>query len=235
MEEQPYTDYNYQTAATQRLPIRQLLSAIIIVLALIVAFEVASALIIRNKTGLLEVSAPAGTNITISANNKAAINIGVSSAKFRIAPGSYLLMGEKNGARGTLIATVTKGQITSVNLSPTSSAGPRSSQSINFSGQNGLINAGLSVSQVNEIEQDIFEYKSSATTVTIDQSSIEPGPHNPNTDIGFKLDFSVSIDGTTYAAVANYVETQDTSLQLTNSSGQVVYNSNATTQQTGGD
>jgi hypothetical protein len=238
MEKQPYTQSytDYVAPPARKLPIGRLIIITIIILAIIVAIEVISALSIRGKTGLLEVSAPAGTSISISAPGQAAASIGTTAAKLRIDPGTYLLVGTQNGAHGALVATVSQGQTTDVSLQPSSISSIRSEQDINFKGVSGLINAGLTVSQVNEIEQDIFNYKTTANTVTIDQNSIEPGPHNPNTDIGFTLDFTVSIDSTTYAAVATYTDTEDTSLQLSNpTNGQVVYNSDSTTQQTGGD
>jgi hypothetical protein len=231
MEQQPYL--NYQTARTTSLPIRKLLTGTIAVLVVIIGIEVALAVSTRNKTGILSVSAPSGTNISISAVNSSATNIGIGNAKLRLDPGSYLLMGVKNGYRGDIVATVTKGQITTVALQPYSTV-PRSVQNINFQGDNGLINAGLSVNQLDEIEQDIFDYSSTANTVVIDQNSIEPGAHNPNTDIGFSLGFNLTIDGTSYQAVVSYVNTEDTSLKLLSASGQTVFDSGST-QQTGGD
>jgi hypothetical protein len=234
MEQEPLQPYNnYPASPIERLHIGRVLATIIVVLVLIVVAEIGLAFSIRDKTGLLVVSAPAGTNISISAQNSAATNLGTGNATVHIDPGTYLLMGAKNGLKGMVVATVTKGQTTNVSIAPTSTS-VKSAQSITFNGQGGLINAGLSVSQVNDIEQDIFQYKSTANTVTIDQNSIEPGAHNPNTDIGFTLNFDVSIDGTSYTAVASYTDTQDAALQLTNTAGQVVFTSSSV-QQNGGD
>jgi hypothetical protein len=79
---------------------------------------------------------------------------------------------------------------------------------------------------VSELEQYFFQYKPSANTVNIDSSSVEPGPHNPNTDIGFKLDFNVTIDSTSYAAVTSYADVNNISLVLTNpQTGATAFNS----------
>jgi hypothetical protein len=233
MEEQPYS--NYQNSNTKPLPVRRILAITIGILALIVIVQLFLALSIRGKTGLLEVTAPAGTHISISEQNHQATVIGTSSVKVRLEPGTYLLYGVNNGNRTSLVASVSKGQTAHASLQfNKNSGGARSVQSITFQGQAGLLNVGLSVSQVNQIEQDIFQYKPNANTVSIAQNSIEPGPHDPNGNAPFTLTFNVSIDGTPYTATATYSDLVNASLQLANPAGQIVFNSD-TVQQNGGD
>src|SRR5581483_5874892 len=99
----------------------------------------------------------------------------------------------------------------------------------------GLINIGLSADQVEQIAQDVFQFNPKAATAIINQSSITPAPHDPNTDIGFSVNFTIAIDGTNYAAVASYTDINNVTLQLSNpSTGSVLYDS-STGQQTGGD
>jgi hypothetical protein len=225
MQEQPKT-----------LPIKKILITIIAVLVIIVGLQAFSGINTRGRTGVLSVTSPQGTSVSISAQNKQAAVIGTGTVKVRVDPGTYLLMGIKNGSRTTTVVTVTKTQTTHTTLQFSANPnGIRSSQDITFQGQSGLLNVGLTVSQVNKIEQNIFEYKTTAKTVTINENTIEPGPHDPNGVAPFTLNFTLSIDGTSYTAVATYLDLENVDLQLTNATtGRVVFTSGAV-QQTGGD
>src|SRR5581483_4648945 len=115
---EPAAPYTNQQAPPKPLPIQGLLVITIVVLIAIIGFKSAWALNIRNKTGILEVSSPTDTSLSISAQNSGASSIGLGTTRVRLAPGTYLILGVKNGEHGTAVVTVTKGQVTRASVEP---------------------------------------------------------------------------------------------------------------------
>jgi hypothetical protein len=104
---------------------------------------------------------------------------------------------------------------------------PPSKNNIAFGGTDALINSGLTVTQINLLEQIIFEYKPSAHTANINSSSVEPGPHDPNTDTSFTINFSLAIDAAPYNATISYSNLSTVHLYLYNpQTGVLMFDSN---------
>lgn len=180
----------------------------------------------NHKTGLLSVKSndPKAT-LSISQPGKQAQVIGVGTAKVRLLPGQYLLSASDKGRNSAKAVSITLKRSTRVTLDPTSVAALPLVSDINFQGVNGLTDSGFSDTQMNLFEYYIFSYKPRAKTVDIASSSIQPGPHNPDTDIGFLLKFNLLIDSANYRAVASYIGFNDLSLKLYNADGKLVFSS----------
>jgi hypothetical protein len=91
-----------------------------------------------------------------------------------------------------------------------------SKTNVAFSGTDGFLDAGLSSTQLNNLEEALFRYKTSAHSVAVDPNSIEPGPHNPNTSTSFTLNFNVSIDSNSYKGIVVYTDLDGVDLHLIN-------------------
>jgi hypothetical protein len=104
-----------------------------------------------------------------------------------------------------------------------------SKTNVAFSGMDGFLDAGLSSTQLNNLEEAIYRYKTTEHTVTVDPNSIQPGPHNPNTSTSFTLNFNIAIDSTPYKAAVVYSDLDSIDLHLFNPQSNVeVYNSGTT-------
>jgi len=85
-----------------------------------------------------------------------------------------------------------------------------------FIGTSALINSGLSSEQIILLEQALSQYQEKAKVFKINESSVEPGPRNPNTSTQFSLNFSLSIENTPYNATLNYTSITNINLILYN-------------------
>ena len=101
-----------------------------------------------------------------------------------------------------------------MSLIPTTSALLPSPESIQFSGTSTLINDGLTTNQISDFKTAVFYFKSSAQTVSIDESSVTSEPHTLGAD--FMLEFKVKIDSTSYRAVISYSDLSTINLNLYN-------------------
>jgi hypothetical protein len=103
-----------------------------------------------------------------------------------------------------------------------------SKENINFVNEDALINDGVTTEQIDSMEQAFFLFDKTAKSVTIDASSVQQAPVNPaSTSSIFTMNFTVTIDQTTYQAQLNYNEDDLASIELflTNSQGTQVYDS----------
>jgi hypothetical protein len=91
-----------------------------------------------------------------------------------------------------------------------------SKSNISFSGTDALVSNGLSIGQVNSLEQDLFDYKPVAKKIVIDTSSVEPGARNPDVASPFTLNFSLTIDGLAFSAAAIYTNLTNLELVINN-------------------
>jgi hypothetical protein len=91
-----------------------------------------------------------------------------------------------------------------------------SKTNVAFSGMDGFLDAGLTSAQLYNLEETIFRYKTSVHSVSVDPNTIQPGPHNPNTDISFTLNFNVTIDSTAYKGTIVYSDLEGIDLHLYN-------------------
>jgi|GEM_PF-3577840 len=96
---------------------------VIIIIGIIIAAAIASAVIIsaiitRQRTGVLEVKTSSKSAvISIQPANKKQEAIGKGNTKLRLTPGDYQVTASENGAETEAPVTITKKQVTSVDLS----------------------------------------------------------------------------------------------------------------------
>lgn len=198
-----------------------------IAIVLVCLWTFVDTFIISQETGILNIkTVNSKEGLIISQNNSQAKFVGTGSAKIRLKPGSYQIMATYDGQQTSAIATVHKKQRTAINLGALRSVTLPTSQDINFEGTDALINNGLTTGQVTNLEEEFFHYKPSAHTVSIDTSTVEPGPHNPNVDTSFTINFDVAIDSSAYKATISYSNLDSVQLFLYNSkTDALVFNS----------
>lgn len=98
-----------------------------------------------------------------------------------------------------------------------------------FQGMSSFIQNGLTTDQVNGLIKDFSKFSSSAKTVSVDPTSLIPGPHNPNSgDPSFTITFRVSIDSASYRGSVVYSGLSAVRLILYNNAGKSVFDSGAT-------
>jgi hypothetical protein len=190
---------------------------------------VVATIITSQNTGILQIrSANPKAGLIISQNNRQALLVGTGTARVRLKPGSYQISATYGGKQANGVATVYKDRTTGSYLGVLQPVRLPSVATINFEGTGSLINDGLTIEQVNNLEQEFFQYKPRAQTVNI--SSVEPAPHNPNVDTSFSLNFTVSIDSTTYNATVTYTDLETVQLHLYNlQNNALLFNSAAVT------
>lgn len=90
---------------------------------------------------------------------------------------------------------------------------------IDFVGTDALTNVGVTGTQLGVIEQEFFNFNQSVNTVSIDQGSVAPEHHDPNSSSTTEsVDFTVRVGSTNYKATINYTNLgNDARLQLYNS------------------
>jgi hypothetical protein len=106
-------------------------------------------------------------------------------------------------------------------------AHPSSKGNVGFVGIESLLNYGITDSQINDLEQGLFQYKQSAKIITLDTSSIKPVPHDPSSaDVSDVINFNVGIDNTSYRAKLVYFNLTAIHLYLYNpQTGNQIYDS----------
>jgi hypothetical protein len=105
-----------------------------------------------------------------------------------------------------------------------------SNQPPSFLGMDTLITDGVSTEQVQAMETAIENFAQTTnlhlTSTVIDDSSVQAGAPNENNEALFTVDFSVSINGTSYQAVLDYTGITSAELILSNpSTGAQVFDS----------
>jgi Bacterial Ig-like domain len=100
--------------------------------------------------------------------------------------------------------------------------------SVIYSGVSYLTDNGISVVQINQLETDFLQFKPSAKNVSISPNGVEVYKNNSSISVSFSVDFSVTIDGTSYKAVGTYSGINSIALVLYNpqTSGQVYSSTN---------
>ena len=212
------------------IPKRWLVLAVI-ALALLVAYQMIASISIRNTTGELVVkTSTSGSIITISAANSAAAVLGSGSANVRIKPGHYLVVATSSGKVASAVVDVKLRNTTKSSLTLSAPNAIPSVDAITFNGTEALITNGLTTRQVTNLKKLFFAYNKSAKTVTINSSSVTPGPHDPQSnDPTFNLTFTGTVDTTDYNATITYRDLQNVQLTLTDpSSNAVLYQGDST-------
>lgn len=212
-------------------PNRRQITLVIVLIYIVVigmmGYFIASAIQIHDRTGILSVKASdKSAIITISENNHEAKILGTGAATVRLATGSYYLVADANGKQTSAVAHITAGKTASINLDLEHSTFLPSPETISYDNLDSLINSGITSDQITLIKQYFFAFKPTAQLVNIDPNSVQPGPHDPNTSIGFTLNFNVRVDDTSYKATLTYPDASSVQLQLFDDQGKVVFDSN---------
>lgn len=193
---------------------KQVVPAVSLLVLAICLYVVGSSFFTAQHTGLLEISSSdKKALLTISQDNHEAKVVGIGRSKILLNPGVYQVAATDGTKQQFTVVQVYKRKVTNTNLEPSSTARIPTPQTIVFSGTSALINSGLTVNQVSALKQAFFKYKSSAQSIVINQSSVEPGPHNPN-GIGFTINFTVAIDSKLSKAAVSYSGLNDIRLYL---------------------
>jgi len=194
---------------------------------LFAVYLVTSAVVARQTTGLLTItSVDKNAALVVSQSNTDAVRVGVGSAKVRLKPGTYQVSASDSGKQANGTVTVSKQHTTNSHLNPTKRVQLPTIEAINFQGMGRLTSDGISTQQISNLEQEFFQFKPSAQTVIVNTDSVEPGPHNPNVDTSFTINFSVAIDSSTYKATISYNDIMTVRLYLYDSkTGSQVFDS----------
>jgi hypothetical protein len=215
--------------------IKRALILLSVVLVLVCGYTLYSAVTSVRGTGVLRVTSPdQAATISVTQQYKQAAIIGTGKASVHLKPGDYQVSVSDNDKQAISVISVHEGQITNVSLDPANAPILPSVNAIDFKNTGALVNHGITTDQINDLEQEFFAYKPTSQVVDIDSGTIEPGPHNPNVDTTFSINFKVAVNGTEYAATIRYSDLETVELVLTNPrSGTQVFDSNNTGMATG--
>lgn len=197
-----------------------------LILIVFSVYLVVSAITISATTGLLDINTHPRATISISQANHQSKGVGVGYTEVRLQPGAYQVVAFTGKSQAARLVTVTRHHTTSIDLNPSKIPTLPSVNDVDFENFDSLVNQGLTTQQISALQLDFFRYDTSAKKVEVDSSSVAPGPHNPNSDDPFTLNFSVVIDGRSLSAVVSYTGFTDIQLQLYNSgTTNLVFNS----------
>ena len=189
------------------------------------AYHVINAVRIAGTTGLLVVkTSDIKATITVTAQNTQAVKIGVGPSKARLKAGNYQVAASDDGKIFSTGVSISLKQITTIKLEPADEVLLPALSNMKFGGLNGLISFGLTTQQVTNLENAVFLFKPTALVVNVNDSTLYNPPRDPNTADGFEIDFSLTIDKTTYKAQLFYNDLTHVTLQL-DLNGASVYNS----------
>jgi len=207
-----------QTERNRALALRLTLVAIV-GLIVIFGYLLLTSLPVRNTTGLVIVTTFAtDSSIIISQNQSTATLVGTGSAKLRLLPGTYLVSAMSNGQTGSALVTVHAKTASTVDLKAGAVVDRiPTSDDIAFVGTDTFLSRGLTVEQVGNLKNLFFAYKKDAAKITVDKSSVTRGPHDPQSDDPFTLNFTGSVDDKAYKATITYTDTENVELTLFNS------------------
>jgi len=197
------------------------------VITLVCIYSLVRAVINYVGSGTLSVTTPNDDSlISISRDNATADVVGKGTASVHVAPGRYLVGVGRNGDFSQKVVDVSKGNTTSLDLSATSTPRLPSSAAIDFQGTDMLLVRGMTSDQVSSLRKAIFNFKHTAKRAIINPNSVTSPPFDPNSaTIGFSRLFTLIIDGTSYRAVASWTNLDSATLQLSDSAGTVVFDS----------
>jgi hypothetical protein len=179
-----------------------------------------------HSTGILSVSASEpSAAITVSQLNSNAAFLGTGGTQARLKPGDYLLSANGAGLSTSQTVHIDQGKTTTVNLNlAKASASLPSVDHVGFVNMDILINSGLTTSQSAAVKTQFFTFDKAVKVVSIDASTVQPGPHDPNSYAPFSLNFTVKLDGTPYRASVAYTGYDSAQLTLFDAqSGQQLY------------
>lgn len=215
----------YPSAQLSRL--YKLLSVFIFVVILLCVYVLIHTIQQNKHSGELSVTTPNPDSlISISQNNKSAVFIGTGQAAVKLTPGTYLVGVARQGRLSTKIVHVSESSHSRISLSATTTPLLPSSAAIEFEGTDQLIARGMTTDQINAIRESLFTFNKNTKRAVVVAGSVTTPPYNPDSDsllIG-RL-FTLSIDGKIYRAMTTWISLDTATLQLTDGSGVVVYDS----------
>jgi hypothetical protein len=101
---------------------------------------------------------------------------------------------------------------------------PRTRNDINFTGLDNLISRGVSLTQLDDLKQAVFQFKPSTANSAI--NNVKAVPHDPNSSTQFDtINFSIKLDSDSYSARIEYSNLTILRLYLYNSAGGLVFDS----------
>lgn len=98
-------------------------------------------------------------------------------------------------------------------------------QSPTYEGMSAFIDNGMTTEQVNNLIQAFSKFAPKAKVISIDTSSLTPGPHTPGTLNPFTIRFSLTVDSKPYNGVVSYSNLSSIRLYLYAASGRQVFDS----------
>jgi hypothetical protein len=143
----------------------------------------------------------------------------------RLIPGTYYLFASGSGQQTTAVAHITASKTTNINLDLQQSTLAPSPETVTYTNLDSLLNSGITSDQITLIKQFFFRFKPTVHTISIDPASVQPGPHDPNTSIGFTLNFNTMMDSTPYKATLTYPDASSVQLQLFDAQGKLAFDS----------
>lgn len=207
--------------------VKRAILAYFIIVAAVSVYLIIYGVVYSNGTGVLEVKTnTAEAALSVSQADHQASIIGTGSTKVRLKPGVYQLVAVSSGNQVTQTVLIVKHEKTSKTLSLTGRTETPSVLSIDFKNTNALKDSGLSSPQLTSFEQDVFDYKSSAKEVVVDDSSISPGPRDPNDpNAPFTLNFDITIDSSRHKVTLTYKDNINVTTQFYDSDSNLLYDS----------
>lgn len=211
------------------LKIRQVLVALVVLVAAVCLFSLLKTIIIIKTTGLVRVDASiAQATISVSQDRHEAKVVGTGTAKIRLKPGLYQIRGYVGHDSATKTIKVNKGDTAKVSLELGQVPRVRSVDDVDFNGISRLTNSGLSEEQTTELQLAFFRFNTAAEVVAIDGDSYSPGARDSARSIGFTATFSVTMDSKPYKANISWTNSHAINLRLNDAQANTeVFNSDA--------
>jgi hypothetical protein len=206
--------------------IRRLFFWGVIVIVAVCLYELAMAIITARTTGEIRVSAnDSHAALSISQPGRGAAIIGIGKAGARLKPGSYQVSASDGAALASKTVTIAKHRSSEVSLNLKDSVQLPSTASINFVGQDVLINYGVTSAQVTVLKRAFFKYSPHSKTVIV--KDISAVPHDPNSSsVDDTINFNAQVDSKNYKATIDYSALNDyLRLRLYNPDGSIAFDS----------
>lgn len=157
------------------------------------------------RTGLVDISIKSDTAIiTVSGAKTGAAIVGTGPSKVRLIPGDYLVTGTDAGKKASVAVHVDLQKTTKAVIDFNQPSVVPVPDEVKFSGLDALTANGLSAQQTEAVRLVLFDYRRHANEISINTSTINFPPRNPDVDTGFKISFVTLFDKTAKLVTAEY-------------------------------
>lgn len=179
-----------------------------LLVVLICAYIFVSAIITTETTGTISIdTSDSKAIISISQVNHQAKNVGNGKVKVRLKPGNYQIIADDGNAQAGTTVSIKKKQVVKTILTLKKTPKLPSVDDIDFKNIDALTDRGLTTSQINTLELDFFQYKTTTQSAIINIGGIQSvtlsqDPSSLYTLFG--IIFDVTIDGKLVHAEINY-------------------------------